>query len=82
MPKQPHRLNNPLAIYDLHADNAIIALYRAGASDAVDYHHRHGQHLMTPPIASTLARNCTHRCKEREREAEKKREGGRERETP
>ena len=57
MPKQPHRLNNPLAIYDLHADNAIITLKRAGASDAFDYHHRHGQHPMTPPIASNLARN-------------------------
>ena len=68
MPKQPHRLNNPLAIYDLHADNAIIALKRAGASDAFDYHHRHGQHPMTPPIASNLARNSTRQCTQTERE--------------
>ena len=62
LPKQPHRLNNPLAIYDLHADSAIIALKRAGASDAFGYHHRHGQHPMTPPIASYLARTRTCRC--------------------
>ena len=59
LPRQPHRLNNPLAIYDLHADNAIVTLKRAGASDAFDYHHRHGQHPMTPPIAINLSRHHT-----------------------
>jgi hypothetical protein len=52
LPKQPYRLNSPLAIYDLHADGAIIALKRTGASDAFGYHHRYGQHPMIAPVAN------------------------------